>query len=97
MKIYIINQPEIEVTQDEAQKIMRALASGVDFVTINGEYVTASSISGIRKDSTGETLPVSLWGALPAGQMKSFFDERREPAGSGYKKFQDMKRRMLSR
>ena len=97
MKVYIINQPEIEVTAQEAETIMQALTSGADFVTIRGEYITASSIAGIRKDSTGEALPVSLWGALPAGQMKNFFDDRREPKGDGYRKFQAMKRKMLAK
>lgn len=96
MKIFVINQPEIPVTDKEAQDVIRMIDSGVDYIKIKGEYVPVSSISGIRND-LGKTITSSMWGALPAGKMKSFFDERREPKGDGYNKFQEMKRKLLQK
>lgn len=94
MKIEIVNQEPILVSPDEATKVMQSLVSGADFVVIRGEYVKASVITGIRKN-TGDIVTKSMWGVLPAGKMKHFFDDNREPAGDGYKKYKEMKAKLL--
>lgn len=96
MKIFIINQPEISITDKEAKDVISMIDSGVDYIKIKGEYIPVSSISGIRND-TGKAVTSSMWGALPSGQMKNLFDERREPKGDGYSKFQEMKRKFLQK
>jgi len=97
MKVTIINQDPIIVSPHDAKQLMQSIASGAEIVIVNGEMVKSSAIMGIRNDRTGESLPPALWGALPAGAMQNFYDERREPTGDGYKKFQELKSRLLSR
>lgn len=96
MKIMIIGQDPLEVSGNEAKAVMQSIASGAEYIIVDNEYVKSSAIMSIR-NSEQETIPVSLWGALPAGRMKNFFDDRREPKGDGYKKFQDMKKKLLTK
>lgn len=93
MKVIIVGQDPLEVSGDEAKAVMQSIVSGAEYIIIGNEYVKASAIMGVRNDEQ-ETLPTSLWGALPEGKMKHFFDDRREPAGDGYKKFQQMKQKL---
>jgi len=97
MKIIIINQEPLDVTQDQATQIVKSIASGAEVVIVNGEMVKSSAIMGVRHGESGKTLPVSLWGQLPAGEMKNFFDERREPAGPGYEKFKEMRSKLFAK
>lgn len=97
MKVFIINQPPLDVTREEAKKIVESIAAGADFITIHGEYITASAIAGVRSDDSQETIPASLWGLLPAGRMKHFFDDRRENPGEGRKRYEDAKKRIFSK
>jgi len=94
MKIHIINQEPLEVNADQAKSIMKSVTSGAEVVIIGHEMVKASAITGIRI-SASETIPASQWGALPAGKMEHFFDDKRENPGKGYRKFQEMKSKFL--
>lgn len=93
MKIMVVGQDPLEVTAEEARAVMQSIVRGAEFIIVGNEYVKASAIMGVRNGQ--ETLPVSQWGALPEGRLEHFFDDRREPKGDGYKKFQEMKNRLL--
>lgn len=95
MKVIIINQDPLIVTPDQAKQIMKSVAGGTDVVIINGEMIKSSAIMGIRNDESGERIPVNLWGALPAGKMAKFYDDRRDNFGPGYAKYQAMKAKLL--
>lgn len=95
MRVHIVGQEPLEVTIDEGRSIVKSIASGAEFIIIGDEYVKASTIMGIRNDA--ETIPTSQWGMLPEGRLERFFDDNREPKGDGYKKFQEMKRKLLSK
>ena len=97
MKVIVINQEPLEVTPEQASKIMNDVALGAERVIIRGEMVKASVIVGIRNDVSGDSINKALWGQLPAGRMKHFYDERREQPGEGYKKFLAMKSRILAK
>lgn len=94
MKLIIINQDPIEITDEQARSIVDAVTGGAEVVIVNGEMVRTSAIMGVR--NSGETLPASQWGALPAGTMRSFYDDRREPKSDGYKKYQAMRRKLFN-
>lgn len=96
MKIIIVGQEPLEVSGDEAKAVMQSIISGAEFIIVGSEYVKASAIMGVRNDDQ-ETLPTSQWGALPEGRMRHFFDDRREAEGDGYRKFREMKKKILGR
>lgn len=94
MKVYIVNQEPLEVSQSEAEQIITSLRNGVEYIVVNGEYVKATVITGVR-NSNGRELPRSLMGALPAGKMDSFFEDKRSTPGKGYDKYLKMKEKLL--
>lgn len=96
MKVYIVNQEPLEVTSDQARKLVESIASGTEVVVIGDEMVKSSAVMGVRNDA-GEIVPKIAWGQLPEGRMRHFYDERRETLGEGYAKFKAMKERLLSR
>ena len=96
MKIFIVNQEPLTVTSKQGRQIMEQVVKKAEFVVVNGEMIRTSAIMSARNDEGAES-PKSDWGALPAGRMKHFFDDRREAKGDGYAKYQAMKRKLLDR
>lgn len=97
MKVMVINQEPLIVTEEQGKKLLQQVANGAEMVVIGNEMVKTSAIMGIRNDASGETIPKLHWGALPAGRLEHFFDERREPLGQGYEKFKAMRNKIFGR
>lgn len=96
MKVMIVGQEPLEVTEDEARAIIQSIVTGVEYIIIGSEYVKATAVMGIRKPND-ETLPTTAWGMLPEGRLEHFFDDHREPPGAGYEKFKAMKSKLLEK
>lgn len=95
MNIEIVGQEPLQVSLDEARAVMQSIIGGAEYIIIGDEYVKASVIMGIR--NSRELIETSMWGALPPGKMATFFDDKREPKGEGYKKYQQMKQKLLNK
>lgn len=97
MKVMIIGQDPLEVTTEQGHKLIQSIVSGAEYVIVDGEYVKASSITGVRKDK--EDIPKQYWGSLPAGKIENIL-RGGEPASTnseGYKKFQSIRRKLANR
>lgn len=99
MKVIIINQEPIDVTEEQAQKLMQSVVSGVEVVIVNGEMVKTSTIMGIRKNNEpdSQARPKLMWGELLALDKSMFTNNRREDAGPGYDRYLKAKQRLLGR
>lgn len=95
MKIHVINQEPLEVTYDQAKKIMDSIAKGAEIVFVGAEMVRSSAIAGVRNDTTGEITPPALWGSLSPEKLHAMREERREENGTGYERFQQMKNKLM--
>lgn len=93
MKICIINQEPIELTKDQAEAAIEALRQGAQYLTINGEYVKSSAITGVRNDED-DFMPKHRWGQLPAGHMQHFLEDNREAPSKGYEKYKKMRKEL---
>lgn len=97
MKIMVINQEPLTVTEDQGRKLMQQIANGAEMIVIGSEMVKTSAIMGIRNDESGETISRLQWGMLPEGTLDHFFDERRETPGKGYEKFATLKDKLFNK
>mgnify|MGYP003534406274 CR=1 FL=1 len=99
MRLVIINQDPIQVTNDQARQIGETILSGAESIFVNGEMVKTSAIMGIRKDNQPDSQATTnwLWGKTPQHLIDEMSKENREQHGDGYKKFQELKSRLLSR
>lgn len=93
MKICIINQEAIEVTKEQAGAAIEALKLGAEYLTINGEYIKANAITGVRNDEN-DFMPKRQWGQLASGQMQHFLADNREKASKGYAKYKQMRQEL---
>lgn len=94
MKVIVINQDPISVTEEQGIKLMKSMAAGVEVLIIDGEMIKASAIMGIRKDNDPDYLaqPLLMWGE---SSIKTERRENREPAGPGYEKYLLAKQKLL--
>jgi hypothetical protein len=89
MKITIIGNGPIFLDKERADAVKQAIINGQEYIDIDGNFIRCSSISAI----TDEDEPSKKFFLVGQSPSKNKRLEAPKGDGSGYKKFQEMKRR----
>lgn len=94
MKINFIGLEPIEVTEDQAIGIKKALVDGVAYVSIGKNMYKASIITGVTDDQE-HTTPITMWNFVPESRRLGSLKHRRAEVGSpAFEKFKSMRRKL---